>query len=104
MDNCGLTLNGGPNHIGTCHNCEEPNGSNHDGLCEHCQSMQPRECPLCGCNYEWTEITEHGICSYCLDLETEMLETVNETTILERVKFRIKEEEQFSINLIKAIR
>ncbi len=66
MDNWGLTLNGGPNHTGLCHNCEEPNGSNHDGLCESCQSMQPRECPLCGCNYEWTEITEHGICNYCL--------------------------------------
>ncbi len=103
MDNWGLTLNGGPNHIGTCHNCDEPNGSVHDGLCEHCQSMQPRQCPLCGCGYDWTEITEHGICNYCLDLETEMLETVNETTILERIKFRIKEEEKFSMNLIKAI-
>lgn len=103
MDNWFDSMPGGTHYVGHCPTCGEPNSLCTDSLCEQCSKEQPRRCPLCGCNYSWTAFTEHGICEYCLDIETEMLETMNEPSLVDRIKFRIQEEEEFSRKMIRML-
>lgn len=67
----GLSMNGGPHHVGRCPECGKPNGTCYNDLCEDCYSLQPVICPDCGCTIPAEDMTEHGCCEYCLDERAE---------------------------------
>jgi len=73
MDNWFDSMPGGTHYVGHCHNCGKPNDTCSDGLCEKCIEAMGRECPTCGCNYDWTEMSSSGQCKLCDEADMEEL-------------------------------
>lgn len=64
-------FHGSDTYIGHCPMCGTRTGTNYDELCERCEDDQPVKCPQCLNMVDPKDITLHGICKECTDVNAE---------------------------------